>query len=64
MVENIEAPKAELVQTSAPAPTPRKAPCPFCGSRTSRVLRTEGASRTRWCDGCGRRFMTHETPVS
>jgi tRNA(Ile2) C34 agmatinyltransferase TiaS len=40
---------------------PRKPPCPYCGARRSRVKRTDGATRYRWCEGCGRNFSTYES---
>jgi hypothetical protein len=64
--------EAEVVQTSAveipmvpvvPSSgddAPRKTPCPYCGSRESRVRRTAGATRYRWCERCGRNYSTYE----
>lgn len=64
--------EAKVVQASAveipmaPEPevpgddAPRKTPCPYCGSRESRVRRTAGATRYRWCERCGRNYSTYE----
>jgi len=62
MTDDLALARAErlLAKSAGDRISVEKTPCPMCGSKFSKVVRSQGTKRQRQCDGCKGKYTTVE----